>query len=328
MSAERQAGSDRRSALEEVSIIVCAHTERRWAELLGAVESARAQTAPPKEIIVVIDHNPALLTRARSALNDVRVVENTGSQGAGEARNSGVDAASGSLLGFIDDDAVASTTWIEQAMRAFADEAVMGVGGTITPIWEGGQPRWFPDEFNWTIGCTYPGLPTARAPVRNLIAANMFIRRSLFDDLGGFRLAFGKHKARGGVEETDLCLRANKRWPQKIWLYDPAVLVEHHVPAQRRSLRYFVSRCYDEGILKAALVGFLGSEEALAAERTYTMRTLPLGFARGLWATISRLDLMGAARSGAIVIGLGATVTGYLRAKWAGAEVERQPAGA
>ena len=41
----------------------------------------------------------------------------------------------------------------------------MGVGGTIEPAWEQGSPRWFPHEFNWTVGCTYPGLPTAPASI-------------------------------------------------------------------------------------------------------------------------------------------------------------------
>ncbi len=304
------------TAPDGVSVVVCAHTERRFAELLGAVESVRAQTVPAREIIVVIDHNPELLARATLALPDVQVVENAGRQGAGEARNSGVNVASGTILGFLDDDAMASPTWIEQGVRAFDDDTVMGVGGTITPAWEGEPRRWFPAEFNWTIGCTYPGLPTAPAPVRNLIAANMFLRRSLFEDLGGFRVGFGKTKGRSGVEETDLCLRANQRWPDRIWLYDPAVLVHHRVPEDRLRLSYFIARCYDEGVAKAALVGFLGSEDGLAAERVYTRRTLPRGFAGGLWATLSGRDLMGASRSAAIVVGLGATVAGYLRGRY------------
>jgi glucosyl-dolichyl phosphate glucuronosyltransferase len=301
---------------DDVSVVVCAHTERRFAELLGAVESVRAQTVPAREIIVVIDHNPELLARARDALPDVRVVENAGQQGAGEARNSGVNVASSPLLGFIDDDAMASPTWIEQGVRAFEEETVMGVGGTIIPAWEGEPRRWFPAEFNWTIGCTYPGLPTTPAPVRNLIAANMFVRHSLFDDLGGFRAGFGKTKGRSGVEETDLCMRANQRWPDRIWLYDPAVLVQHRVPEDRLRMNYFIARCYDEGVAKAALVGFLGSEDGLAAERVYTRRTLPRGVAQGLWATVSGRDLAGAGRSAAIVVGLGATVAGYLRGRY------------
>ncbi len=299
-----------------VSVVVCAHTERRFAELRGAVESIRAQTVPAREIIVVIDHNPELLARAREALPDERVVENAGNQGAGEARNSGVSVASGPILGFLDDDAMASPTWIEQGVRAFQEETVMGVGGTIVPAWEGEPRRWFPAEFNWTIGCTYPGLPTTPAPVRNLIAANMFVRHSLFGELGGFRAGFGKTKGRSGVEETDLCLRANQRWPDRIWLYDPAVLVQHRVPEDRLRLGYFIARCYDEGMAKAALVGFLGSEDGLAAERVYTRRTLPRGFAQGLWATVSGHDLAGAGRSAAIVAGLGATVAGYLRGRY------------
>jgi hypothetical protein len=204
--------------------------------------------------------------------------------------------------------------WIGHAVDAFADPRVMGVGGTIEPAWDHQPPRWFPQEFNWTVGCTYPGLPSAPAPVRNLIAANMFVRRSVFDELGGFRAGFGKQETRSRPEETDLCLRANQRWPTKVWLYDPAVAVRHRVPASRGRPRYFISRCYNEGLGKAALVGYVG-DEGIAAERTYTRHTLPAGILGGLKTAVAGRDLSGIARSMSIVVGLAVTVMGYLFGK-------------
>lgn len=46
-----------------VSAVVCVYTEDRWDWIVEAVASLRRQTAPPYEIIVVVDHNPALLQR-------------------------------------------------------------------------------------------------------------------------------------------------------------------------------------------------------------------------------------------------------------------------
>ena len=46
-----------------ISIVLCAYTEDRWAELVAAVESVRRQTLSPREIVLVIDHNPPLLAR-------------------------------------------------------------------------------------------------------------------------------------------------------------------------------------------------------------------------------------------------------------------------
>lgn len=291
--------------------MICAYTEQRWDELLAAVRSVQGQSVAAREIIVVIDNNPALLARVREALPNVTAEENSGGRGAGQARNRAVGLASGSIIAFLDDDAVATPEWIERAKTAFANPHVIGVGGTIEPIWEEGRPRWMAEEFYWTLGCTYPGLPTEPAPIRNLIAANMFVRREAFLELGGFRAGFGKTGTRSGTEETDLCIRANQRWPESIWLYDPAVAVRHRVSGSRSRLSYFVSRCYDEGIAKASIVEFVGGRDGLAAERFYTARTLPRGFVRGVTAGL-RGDVAGIARSASIVVGLAATVAGYL----------------
>lgn len=299
----------------DVSVVLCAYTELRWTDLLAAVRSVREQSVAAMEIIVVIDNNPKLLARVRRSMPDVIAVENSGARGAGEARNCGVGLATGSIVAFLDDDAIATPAWIERAATAFVDQRVLGVGGTIEPAWDAEPPRWMPEEFYWTVGCTYPGLPTAPAPVRNLIAANMFMRRTAFGELGGFRAGFGKAGARSGTEETDLCIRASQRWPEGVWLYDPAVAVSHRVPQARSRLTYFISRCYDEGVAKASIVDFVGGRDGLASERVYTTQILPRGFMRGLKAAGFGGDVAGIARSFSIVVGLAATMAGYLFGK-------------
>jgi GT2 family glycosyltransferase len=226
----------------DVSVVLCAYTPERSDELFAAVMSVRAQTVRAHEIIIVIDNNPEMLASVRRCLPGVTVLHNTGPRGAGQARNLGVRAATGSLIAFLDDDARADHRWIEHAIEAFADPSTIGVGGRIDPDWEGSAPRWMAREFYWTIGCTYTGLPDSPSPVRNLIAANMFVRRSVFMELGGFRAGFGKTGARSGTEETELCIRAGQRWPGAVWLYDPRVRVSHRVPRTRSRVRYFIQR--------------------------------------------------------------------------------------
>src|SRR5919199_2006307 len=213
----------------DVSVVICAYTANRWDDLVAAVASVQRQTALPREIIVVIDHNPDLLERVRNHMPGVIAIENRESPGASGSRNSGVTIAQGALIAFLDDDAEAMPDWLERLQACYADARVLGAGGAIEPRWLSGRPRWFPDEFNWVVGCTYRGMPATTAPVRNLIAANMSIRREVFVALGGFLRGFGKVGTCSRPEETELCIRALQRWPEAVWLYAPPALVYHRV---------------------------------------------------------------------------------------------------
>ncbi len=312
----------------DISVIICAYTEKRWDDLVAAVESVQQQTLPPKETIVVIDHNPGLLKRVREHLLGVIAIENQETKGLSGARNSGAAIAQGMVIAFLDDDAIAGSQWIECIAACYADPQVVGVGGKIEPLWLETSLSWFPDEFNWVVGCTYRGMPTENAPVRNVIGANMSVRRHVLMDVGGFRESFGcnhsntdKSTANSGFkwlqhhagdEETEFCIRVAQHRPDAIWLYTPLASVRHRVSEQRACWAYFLWRCYDEGLGKADLVRLHGTQTGLSSERSYTFKVLPRGVVRGLTDALFHRDLAGFARAGAIVIGLIMTATGYL----------------
>jgi glycosyltransferase involved in cell wall biosynthesis len=300
-------------AARDISVIICAYTEARWDDLVTAVESVQGQSVPPGEIIIVIDHNPGLLERVRAHIPGVVVVENRESRGLSGARNSGIAVAQGEVIAFLDEDAVAAPDWLEQLSAGYKDPLVLGVGGAIEPMWLDGRPNWFPEEFNWVVGCTYRGMPWTTAPVRNLIGCNMSFRRRVFEAISGFRSGIGRVGIRPvGCEETEFCIRAGQRWPQGVLLYEPRARVHHRVPTSRARWSYFRSRCYAEGLSKALVSRFVGARDGLASERTYTWRTLPHGVIRGLIDTLLRRDPAGLARAAAIIAGLAVTTAGYL----------------
>jgi GT2 family glycosyltransferase len=299
--------------IQNVSVVICAYTEARWDDLVAAVKSVQCQTIPPKDIVVVIDHKPGLLERARAQLPSVVAVENVEPRGLSGARNSGVAVAQGEVIAFLDDDAIAAPDWLERLGAAYTAPNIVGVGGAIEPFWQDGRPRWFPSEFNWVVGCTYQGMPEATAPVRNLIGANMSFRREVLAMVGGFRSGIGRIGIiPTGCEETELCIRARQRSPDKVFLYEPGSRVRHRVPTSRIQWGYFRSRCYAEGLSKARVSLLVGAGDGLASERTYTFRTLPRGVIRGVADTFLRRDPAGLARAGAIIAGLLITTAGYV----------------
>ena len=100
-------------ALPRATVVICVYTEKRWDDIVAAVGSVQAQDVRAAEVLVVVDHNPALLDRAREAFGeDVRVLPNAHRQGLSGARNTAVAAASGDVVVFLDDDAAARPGWL------------------------------------------------------------------------------------------------------------------------------------------------------------------------------------------------------------------------
>jgi len=303
----------------EASVIVCAYDLGRWDRTVEAVRSVLAQDTAAAEVLVVIDHNPELLERAMETWPDlpVRVAPNSGARGLSGARNTGVGMASSEIVAFLDDDAVAEPTWLGHLMAAYSDESVVACGGRVQPVFGTARPGWWPAEFDWVVGCSYVGLPTVRADVRNVIGANMSARRAAVVEAGGFQEGIGRVGTRPvGCEETDLLIRLGQRCSvagkagARV-VYEPAAVVHHWVPPARMSWHYFRARCLAEGFSKAQVAASVGSDRALASERSYTLRVLPRGMAR---AVSHGAPL----RALAIVSGLALTTAGYVGARMRG----------
>lgn len=300
-----------------VSVVVCVYTEDRWTDILAAVSSVRAQSYPALETLLVVDHNPALMDRLAREYKedgDVRVLANAGPRGLSAGRNTGIAAARGEIVAFLDDDAVAERDWLRHFAEGYADPRVMAVGGRTVPVWASGRrPDWFPEEFDWVVGCTYKGLPPGRVRVRNVLGGNASFRRSAFDAAGGFATGIGRDGDRRplGCEETELCIRLTRARPDSVLLIDDRAVIHHRVPETREHFAYFRTRAYAEGLSKALVARSVGADKGLESERRYTTRVLPAGVARGLRdALLARPG--GAGRAGAIVAGVCAAAGGYV----------------
>jgi GT2 family glycosyltransferase len=297
-----------------VSVVVSAYTEQRWQNLMDCIASLTRQTVAPHQVIVVVDHNPALQSRRAAARPDVVTMANEHARGLSGARNTGWRSGQADVVAFLDDDAVAAPDWLETLLAAYRRPDVAGAGGHVEPTWIDGRPAWFPLEFDWVVGCSYRGQPRQLAPVRNLIGCNMSFRRPVLEQLAGFRDGIGRVDGRGrlaGCEETEFCIRLHQLLPGQDLLYVPEARVYHAVPPERARWSYFLARCYSEGLSKADVTRWVGSGR-LGVELNHSLRVLPAGVGQALLPRNSTDGGRGLARAGAIVAGFAFTASGYL----------------
>ncbi|WP_051945725.1 glycosyltransferase [Streptacidiphilus rugosus] len=300
--------------------MICVYTELRWPQLCAAIDSAVAQSLAPSDVLVVVDHNEALLARLRARHDGdkvIRVLPNVHDKGLSGARNTGAEAAAGEVVAFLDDDATAEPDWLAVLVSGYTDPVVMGVGGRTLPVWASGRrPAWYPEEFDWVHGASYLGMPVGRARVRNVLGGNASFRRGAFAVAGGFPEGIGRGAgggraaSAGGGEETELCIRIQQARPDAEFRYDDRAVIHHLVTRERERFRYLCRRSWAEGLSKARVTARVGAEDGLATERAYVSRVLPAGIVRGLRDAV-RGRPSGLGRAGAIGAGALITAAGY-----------------
>ena len=294
-----------------VSVIICAYTQRRWAQIKTAVESVFSQGSVPAQVLLVIDHNPDLAVRARAEFPMVTILENDDAAGLSGARNTGLRAASQPIVAFLDDDATARRGWLASLVAPYCNSDVMATGGSVHPRWPAVRPRWLPPEFDWVIGCSYLGLPTSMGPIRNPIGANMSMRTRAALEVGGFDACVGRTGSKPrGCEETELAIRLTASRPGSEVLYVPAAAVNHYVGQERLTFSYFLRRCWHEGVSKAAVVRLAGYSAGLGQERHHATVVIPAALARSV-RSLAAGDPSAILRIGAAITGLTAAALGY-----------------
>ena len=320
-------------AVRRVTAVVCAYTERRFDDLAASLASLEDQTRPPDDVVLVIDHAPALARRARAAFaSSVAVVESTHRRGLSGARNTALDLLADApgdradhVVVFLDDDATARPDVVARLLTPYRDRRVAAVGGAAAPRWPGlgaGAPALLPAELWWVVGCSYPGQVQGPGPseVRNLMGCVMSFRLAALDAAGAFTEDMGRvGTVPLGCEETELCIRLRRALPTTRIVLDPGAVVDHRVSTDRTRWSYLVRRSRAEGLSKAVLARRWGSADGLAAERTYTRRTLPAAVRRDLLAAARAVGRgeVSAARDGlaaavAVPLALVLAVVGYV----------------
>jgi glycosyltransferase involved in cell wall biosynthesis len=253
----------------QVSVVICVHSQERYDDFRAAAESVLAQTHDEVELVAVVDGNDAVCERVREAFGDredVRIHCNESNRGLSYSRTRGVERASGEVIAFLDDDAIAREDWVEQLCRGY-EEGALAVGGRMVPEWVDGEPDHLPAEFSWLVGVTYEPRLEAWTEVRNTMGSNISFRRAVFEELGGFDEQVGLAGDENlQAEETEFCIRMQQAFDRGV-LYNPEAVVAHKVFEYRTEVPWLLRRAFWQGYSKRA-VETLGGDRG-DAERDF-----------------------------------------------------------
>jgi O-antigen biosynthesis protein len=222
----------------KVSVVVCSYNGSRT---VGETLATLANLAYPDYEVIVVDDGSTDQTSAIADRYKVKLFR-TENNGLSAARNLGMNAASGDIIAYIDDDAYPDPHWLTFLVSGLRDTEHAGIGGpNIAPPGDGAIADCVANA---------PGGPVhvllSDRVAEHIPGCNMAYRRDKLLVIGGFDPRF-----RVAGDDVGVCWRLQERG----WTigFAPAAVVWHH---RRGSLRAYLKQ--QKGYAKA---------EALLAEK-------------------------------------------------------------
>jgi glycosyltransferase involved in cell wall biosynthesis len=236
-----------------ISAIICTHNRDNY--LGAAIDSLLAQAFAGEYEVIVVDNASNDRTRqvVEARLPHPRlcyVYEPV--TGLSVARNTGAATAVSPILAYLDDDAIASSTWLQVLYEAYQQNPRLAIaGGKVTLLWAPGTnpPVWLSANLAGNLGAYDLGESVVYVDRPGLTprGLNYSIRRSFLQKIGGFDVRLGRiGKNLLSNEElhmTELALQLG--WQVA---YLPRALVAHNVAPERLSRSWFLSRSWWQGI--------------------------------------------------------------------------------
>jgi GT2 family glycosyltransferase len=217
------------------SVVVCSYN---GAATIGETLAGVQRLDYPRFEVIVVSDGATDATAAIAAASGARVIV-TENRGLSSARNTGLAAAHGEIVAYLDDDASPDEHWLKHLAHAFMTGGHAAVGGPNVPVPEDGR----------IAGCVAqaPGGPThvllSDTEAEHVPGCNMAFRRERLQALGGFDARF-----RVAGDDVDVCWRVRQRG----WTigFSPAAVVWHH---RRGSLRAYLRQQRGYGEAEALL---------------------------------------------------------------------------
>lgn len=246
----------------DASVLICTYNR---ADLLAkTLESlARSHGGNLRWDVIVVDNNSTDRTREVIASRidgfpvPLRYLFEP-RQGKSISLNTGLASTDAPLVVFTDDDVRLGPDWLQACCRPMLeDDRIDYTGGPVLPMWESTCPSWV-DQTRHDLWGTLAILDYG--PERFIfeerrrvpLGVNMAVRRRLIDRIGGFDPGLGRKGASLiGQEQAEFFCRSREIGARG--MYEPAMALEHHVPAARLTRDYFRRWWFWKGFSKSRL---------------------------------------------------------------------------
>lgn len=249
--------------IPDISVVICTHNRARY--LAGSLGSLARQTLPSAHFEVIFvdnastDESATCAARLANDLPQLRILSEP-TLGLSHARNAGWRAARGDVVAFLDDDAVAAPDWLEVLLDTFQrhGERVAIIGGRVDPLWEAPPPDWLQPPI-WSVLSLLDLAPTevVVGDRQYVVGANLAMRRSVLQAVGGFRADLGR-RGDALLSNEEVELRRRIEALGFITLYTPHAKVSHSIPASRMTRSWLRTRHYWQGVSDAVMEGEAG----------------------------------------------------------------------
>lgn len=253
----------------QISAIICTHNRAQY--LGAAIDSLLNQDFAEEYEVIVVDNASSDRTRevieARLSHSRLRYIHES-VLGLSVARNTGAKQALSPILAYLDDDAVASSQWLQVLHDAYQSSEKLAIaGGKVTLLWADGieAPPWLSAGLAGNLGAYDLGeaIVYIDRPGLTPRGLNYSIRQSFLKQIGGFDVNLGRvGKNLLSNEELVMTEKALELGWQVAYL--PTATVAHNVAPERIRRGWFLNRGWWQGIsecYREQLAGHAGVEQ-------------------------------------------------------------------